>query len=169
MKCEICQEEDATVHLTQVLDGSVKKLHLCETCAAESGVDIQSPVSIADLFVGLNKSQPREQRIAGPACPGCGLKPADFKKTGRLGCPQCYETFAERLAPLIRAMQRGDRHVGKTPGDAGAARPPDADELKRRLDQAIAEERFEDAAQWRDRLAEWSRKPPEADPKEKSS
>jgi protein arginine kinase activator len=156
MKCDVCQEQDATVHLTQVLDGSVKKLHLCEGCAAESGVDVHNPVSIADLFIGLNKTK-GPVREPGPAgCPACGLKPADFKKTGRLGCPECYTAFSTSLAPLIRAMQRGDRHVGRTPGAGGGEgiHPPRPEELKRQLERAIAEERFEDAARLRDRLAE---------------
>lgn len=154
MKCDVCQEQDATVHLTQVLDGSVKKLHLCEGCAAGSGVDIHNPVSIADLFIGLNKAK-GPSREPGPAgCPVCGLKPADFKKTGRLGCPECYTAFSASLAPLIRAMQRGDRHVGRSPGAGAEVPAPRPEELKRQLERAIAEERFEEAARLRDRLAE---------------
>jgi len=164
MKCDVCQSEDATVHLTQVLDGSVKKLHLCASCAGESGVDVHSPVSIADLFIGLNKKQ-RSERVAGaPVCPRCHLKPADFKKSGRLGCPECYIVFAESLAPLIRAMQRGDQHAGRTPGETGPvkARDVSSEELKQKLDRAIAAERFEEAAQLRDQLA--ALKPDRTDP-----
>lgn len=156
MKCDVCQSEPATVHLTQVLEGSVKKLHLCEACAAESGVDVHSPVSIADLFLGLNKTQGNAREPVAAGCPRCHLKPTDFKKTGRLGCPDCYAAFSTSLAPLIRAMQRGDRHVGRTPGSVAPepVRDPSADELKRQLDRAIAEERFEEAARLRDRLVE---------------
>lgn len=156
MKCDVCREQNATVHLTQILDGSVKKLHMCEACASESGVDVQNPVSIADLFLGLNKTKGADREAGSAGCPACRLKPADFKKTGRLGCPECYTTFSASLAPLIRAMQRGDHHVGRAPGAGGGegVRPPRPEELKRQLERAIAEERFEDAARLRDRLAE---------------
>ena len=33
MKCEFCNENNATIHLTQVVDGSMKKLNLCQSCA----------------------------------------------------------------------------------------------------------------------------------------
>ncbi len=48
-------------------------------------------------------------------CPRCGFSQADFKKSGRLGCPECYATFAEGLAGLLKTMHKGTRHVGKAP------------------------------------------------------
>ena len=53
MQCELCKEREATVHLTQVMDGAIKKLHLCEDCAAKSGVDVNGPLSISDILLGL--------------------------------------------------------------------------------------------------------------------
>ena len=40
MKCDICKEREATVHLTEVINDRVTKLHLCEECAREKGVDV---------------------------------------------------------------------------------------------------------------------------------
>ena len=48
MLCEHCNEREATVHLTQVLEGEVKKLHLCEECAAQSGFDVHGTMSVTD-------------------------------------------------------------------------------------------------------------------------
>ena len=48
-------------------------------------------------------------------CPRCGFTQADFKKAGRLGCPECYQTFAEALEGLLKTMHKGTRHVGKIP------------------------------------------------------
>ncbi len=56
MLCEICKVEEATVHLTQVIDGSIKKLHLCEQCAQNSGFDLQGPISITDILLGMGGS-----------------------------------------------------------------------------------------------------------------
>ena len=42
MKCEICQKEAATVHLTDVSNNSKKEMHLCESCAQERGATIKS-------------------------------------------------------------------------------------------------------------------------------
>jgi protein arginine kinase activator len=153
MKCEACQKEEATVHLTQVINGEVRKMHLCEECAAEKGVDIQNPASIADVLLGLG--QPQGERPASrAACPNCHLRPADFKKSGRLGCPACFEAFREELEPLLKSMHRTDQHFGKVPRGQSdrIKRSAESAMLQRRLEEAIAAERFEEAAELRDRL-----------------
>ena len=39
-------------------------------------------------------------------CPTCGITHGEFRSGMRLGCPVCYQTFAEELGPEIREMQR---------------------------------------------------------------
>ena len=62
-------------------------------------------------------------------CPHCGFSQADFKKSGRLGCPECYQTFAEGLAGLLKTMHKGTRHTGKAPEALRASRE-NCDRLK---------------------------------------
>ena len=64
MKCEVCHKEEATVHLTQVIDGEVKKLNLCQECAQKHRVDLNSPISITDILLGLGalKESARNQQ-----------------------------------------------------------------------------------------------------------
>jgi len=88
MLCESCNEQEATVHLTQVVDGSVKKVHLCEECSAKSGFDIQGPISISDILLGMGGSTEETPDSSERSCTRCHLRRADFKKTGRLGCPE---------------------------------------------------------------------------------
>jgi protein arginine kinase activator len=156
MKCEICKAQEASVHLTQVMDGEVRKLHMCEDCARKGGINIENPVSISDLLLGLGKDEPAEETPAAPdrTCPVCHLRQADFRKTGRLGCPECYAAFAAELAPLLRQMHRRDHHVGRTPPNVPGGVPPaeEAASAQEALDRAVAEERFEEAARLRDRL-----------------
>ena len=40
MLCQNCHKNEATVHLTQIVDGKVAKFHLCEACAEKKGVDV---------------------------------------------------------------------------------------------------------------------------------
>ena len=161
MHCERCQEKDATVHLTQVIDGEVKKTHLCEACAEAGGIDLQSPASIADaLLLGLGQGDAAPAGDDTPAdapdhaCPRCHLTPSDFKRTGRLGCPTCYEAWRERLRPLVRSMQRGERHEGKTPQRLrqDVRHAIERERLGRELEEAVAKEAYEDAATLRDRI-----------------
>jgi protein arginine kinase activator len=155
MFCELCKTAEATVHLTQVVDGSIKKLHLCEACAQQNGFDLQGPISITDILLGMGgKREDAAPPTTERSCPRCHMRRTDFKKTGRFGCGICYETFAEDLPPLLRAMHRKDRHVGKIPANE-AVRVNALQELNRlqeALEEAISSENYETAASLRDRI-----------------
>lgn len=155
MLCDFCHKNEATIHLTQVIEDSVKKVHLCAECAAKGGLNLKEPISITDLLLGLGKAADAKEAggEAERACPRCGMRPSDFKKKGRLGCADCYEAFSAELMTLIKGMHRSDRHKGKVPTKVRDAEPrEDIAELERKLEQAVAEERYEEAAQLRDRL-----------------
>ncbi len=156
MLCESCKEREATVHLTQVADGAVKKLHLCEGCAAKQGFDAKEPLSMTDLLLGMGMGKSKEEPEVERACPRCHMRRTDFKKTGRFGCASCYEAFAEELPPLLKAMHRSDQHTGKIPKREGARVTVGAElsALQRKMDKAIAAEKFEEAATLRDRINE---------------
>ena len=101
MVCDVCNANAATVFLTQIVDGKMQKVNLCEACSKEKGVTDPTGFALADLLLGLGAAQEIEKSSAVQRCPTCGFSQADFKKTGRLGCPTCYETFAggTRFAP----------------------------------------------------------------------
>jgi len=154
VKCDLCDKE-AVVHLTQVVDGETKEFHLCEEHAKEQGVDIHSPISITDILMGLGQNMPGSIATElGLACPRCGMSREEFKKTGRLGCPDCYHTFMAELAVAIKAMHHSGQHVGKIPAREGMAarRKTKIARLQKDLEAAIAREEYEKAAQLRDRI-----------------
>jgi protein arginine kinase activator len=88
------------------------------------------------------------------SCPTCGFTQADFKKSGRLGCGDCYTTFADGLESLLKTMHKGTRHVGKAPHITQPSRlvQDSLKLLQTQLDQAVAAERFEEAARLRDQI-----------------
>ncbi|MDX1950858.1 MAG: UvrB/UvrC motif-containing protein [Verrucomicrobiota bacterium] len=156
MLCDLCKQNVATVHLTQMVEGKTKKVDLCEACSKEKGVDDPTGFSLADLLLGLGAAQEIEQSAGGGElkCPHCGFTQADFKKAGRLGCSECYKIFSEGLESLLKTMHKGTRHVGKVPQSLRQSQDL-ADKLKalqKKLEKAIAEEDFESAAQIRDEL-----------------
>ena len=126
MLCSICKEKPATVHLTQIVGDKMQKLDLCEDCAKTKGVNDPTGFSPGGrgLLLGLGASQEIEQAGGGVElkCPRCGFTQADFKKSGRLGCPECYQTFAEGLEGLLKTMHKGTRHAGKVPEALRATR-----------------------------------------------
>jgi protein arginine kinase activator len=156
MLCCICKEKEAKVHLTQIVNDKMQKVDLCEQCAKEKGVNDPAGFSLADLLLGLGASQELEQASGGPdlKCPHCGFSQADFKKAGRLGCSECYTTFAEGLEGLLKSMHKGIKHVGKVPQHLQQSRDL-SDKLKslqKKLDKAVADEDFEQAAVVRDEI-----------------
>ena len=158
MQCERCHKQPATVHFTQVENGQVRKLHLCETCAEAAGFDMQGPVSITDLLMGMQglpvQEQQREPRAEDRTCSQCGLKRSEFQKTGRLGCAGCFEVFKDVLSPLLMALHHEDQHVGKVPArqDATLHRATRLTSLQKALAAAVAAEQYEEAAGLRDRI-----------------
>ena len=155
MICDVCKTNEASVFLTQIVDGKMQKVNLCDSCSKAKGVDDPTGFALADLLLGLGAAQEIE-RGSGSAqrCPGCGFSQADFKKTGRLGCAQCYETFAEGLNSLLKAMHKGTHHTGKVPARISRQieRENALKTLQRDLQLAVASENYESAAQIRDQL-----------------
>jgi protein arginine kinase activator len=169
MKCDRCGRE-ATIEEVKRVGKTYIYSHLCESCAAETGVvgpsGSASPIKAVVTIHGTHGA-------SGPAsCPSCGLQFAQFREQTRLGCPACYTTFEDRLGPMIeRAQEGGTSHVGKVPrrllsAEAGGARGESLrlamqsaerrslrlDELQRHLAAALKAERFEEAARLRDEI-----------------
>ena len=164
MLCCVCKEKPASVHLTEIKGDKVQKVDLCEACAKSKGVN-DSSFALADLLLGLGASQEIDQSSGGVElkCPHCGFTQADFKKSGRLGCPECYQTFVEGLEGLLKSMHKGTRHIGKVP-EALRRNRESADRLKllqKKLAKSIEEEDFEQAAVIRDELKKVSASAPE--------
>jgi len=165
MLCTICKEKPATVHLTQIVGDKMQKLDLCEDCAKTKGINDPTSFGLADLdlVLGLGASQQLEQAAGGVElkCPRCGFTQADFKKSGRLGCPECYRTFAEGLASLLKTMHKGTRHTGKAPEALRATRENASllKTLQTKLARAIKDENYEQAALVRDEIKQLSGRP----------
>jgi protein arginine kinase activator len=158
MTCQRCQDQ-ATVHLTETVDGRRREVHLCADCARAAGVlpAVPPPPPGFDAVVqGLILAHVGELvgELAGLTCPLCGLKFMEYRAGGRLGCPNDYQVFARGLLPLVQRAHGATRHVGKVarPHPAGAGAAADRLRLRLRLRQAVAAEDYEEAARLRDLL-----------------
>ena len=147
MKCDLCKQNEAEVAVKQAIDGQERELLVCPDCARRAAGSLVG--SLVELLLGAAVDLHLPARDD-PACPGCGLARSAFRKSGRLGCARCYEAFARELAPMLRDMQGGERHVGKFPARERLGR--DLAELNRALKEAVREQRFEEAAILRDRI-----------------
>lgn len=153
LKCDLCSKP-ATVHLTQIVNNKVHKVDLCEECAQAKGVTDPSGFSLADLL--LKASLNPEAVDTAVRCEQCGCTQQDFKKHGRFGCPQCYETFSTTIHAMLESMHKGTTHTGKVPQRAMARKTlyDRLTQLEDALEQAIKTERYEDAARCRDEISQ---------------
>lgn len=168
--CTACQKAIATIVVMDLTEGAVSgSQHVCAECAEQLGVTPPkqpkfSTEMLEDLLGGL---QPTSGPEAAPqpalsleCCPGCGLSRDDFRQKGRLGCPRCYEAFRGELMPLLQRIHESQSHTGRLPSttvtDAPDASPPRDEaglsDLRKRLEDAVRGERYEEAAQLRDDL-----------------
>lgn len=163
MTCDLCSKSEATVHLTEVINNETRELHLCETCARERGAEaVEQPFAggLAELLAGLadlSTKLPEGAAVRMSTCAQCGLTYEDFKKSGRLGCGACYESFRRVLAPLLKKIHGSAQHEGRVPPPAAAVKTgadpkPDVPKLKEQLKEAVETESFENAAKLRDKI-----------------
>lgn len=158
MKCDYCDSK-ATVFLTQLVDGQMKKVCLCEPCAKDKGVTDPTGFSMADMLLGASIGQAMQgvPVMAGShhrKCSSCGFTLDDLRRVRRFGCCECYDTFSTEVGQMLRSMHKSNQHVGKVPKGlvAKQVRDQKLEELRAKLDQAIAAESYEEAAGLRDEI-----------------
>lgn len=158
MTCNVCGTNEATIHLTEIVNEQMVEVHLCENCAQEKGTEFKVHFNVGDLLTGL-KDLAAQVGGTGPEktlarCPNCSLSYEEFGRTGRLGCAECYEAFSKFLTPLIRRVQNATQHVGRRPSRLSPTvrAVQDLKDLQHRLQKSIQEEAFEDAARLRDQI-----------------
>lgn len=156
INCDLC-DNMAVVHEVTVKNGVKNEVHLCAEHAAAAGVDVgQQPIKhLLTQFV-ICKGD-RARGATKKSCATCGTGFRAFRQSGVLGCPDCYDAFAEQLGPMIeRAQNGGTSHAGKCPKRGGASidRQLRLQQLFKELEDAVAAEQYERAAELRDRLRE---------------
>jgi len=149
-------ENEATVHLTKVVEDGIKKEHLCKDCASKHGVDTDPPTDMSEFLaqVGAGSSSSGGRSSIVSTCPSCGMDRPRLKKSMRLGCRQCYDVFSEDLENVIQSMHHSDQHVGKVPSSEGkrAQLTRQLAILQEKLGEAVLNEQFEQAATLRDQI-----------------
>lgn len=165
MICESCHQNLATVHLTEIVQKYKKETHLCEECARTKGVPYKTQFTVKEFLGNVSNKEPAADTpvAATPApitgelaepCPACGITFADFRSSGRLGCPSDYDHFKRGLVPLLEKIHGSTQHTGRIPARVGARieRQRLIAALQRDLSQAVEREEYERAAELRDKI-----------------
>ena len=172
MLCDICKKRETTIHIKEVKNGKCISTNLCPECAKEkelSGGLGAFGFNLAEVIFNVGKmngekgapeamdeSREKKEKNASLICPKCGWTLAKMRKSGgKLGCTDCYKTFAKWVNMAVEQVQRGSVHVGKRPESkdrSTVAIKLEIDKLQLDLAAAVSAEEYEKAAQLRDRI-----------------
>ncbi|QQK74308.1 UvrB/UvrC motif-containing protein [Salicibibacter cibarius] len=169
MQCQECNQRQATLHFTKIVNAEKTEMHLCEVCAKEKGDEFpgSNSYSIHDLLSGLLNVDPSTGSGAGYSqkvqneyalqCPKCRMHYKDFINNSRFGCSYCYQAFSAKLDPILKRVHGGNHtHTGKIPKRQGGRLKlqREISSLKTKMQEHIDREEFEYAAEVRDKIRE---------------
>lgn len=179
MKCDICHINEASIMIQGDVPGmGHKELHICQQCASKQGADVMSGIvkglGLTGIFQTLvdnlgdtlamdvadDEIESRDDGVKTP-CACCGMTLGELKKTGKTGCPECYENFSEIIMEALENMHKGRVHIPRE-SQRGAIGPEVGNVVdltlkisrkQKELENVIKLEYFEDAALLRDEIS----------------
>ena len=159
--CMNCQQNLATVRFTRFVNGAVEEQYLCRQCAAAQSPYQKKAAGTPQLeeilsgILGAAATEAAERvKPAELTCSTCGLPFASYRESLILGCSDCYESFEKLLVSDLKRFHGATEHTGRVPhGQAQQVENyRNAEDLRRRLHEAVKAEDFVLAAKLRDQL-----------------
>jgi len=162
MMCEDCGVRPAKFHLTTIINGDRVERNLCPTCMAKHqkqlpGIDFSNLAGILNSILESKDAEEQARQEAeyeGYVCEQCGMTYPEFQKCGMLGCANCYNAFRVPLTALLQRVHGNTQHAGRVPAGvhSGVSIRMNIERLKQKLQRAIADEEYEQAAKLRDAI-----------------
>jgi protein arginine kinase activator len=89
-------------------------------------------------------------------CPVCGHTYSDFRRTGKIGCSECYKVFRAPITETLRQVQPSTVHTGKIPSKSGEQLKLKRkyETLRQELSAAVKNEDYETAAKLHKQIRE---------------
>lgn len=121
MLCQNCNENEANVKYTQIINGVKKQMNLCDKCAKELGIDhisFNMPMNFSNFLGDIFEDMEQDfiPTIIKPEtllCDKCGNSYDNFIENGKFGCDNCYDTFESKMDTLLKNIHGVNRHVGR--------------------------------------------------------
>ncbi len=150
MKCNNCGKKEANIKYTENINGKKQELNLCYDCAEKLGV-IDFSNSFAPMFTSIFSTVP--DFLEEVRCDSCGYTLDDYKRTGLFGCDHCYDVFEDSIDDILLKIHGKNRHVKNLNSYTEKEDKEDnVESLKRKLQDLIKEEKYEEAAVIRDKI-----------------
>jgi protein arginine kinase activator len=157
MLCDFCHKREAVFFIEQMTSTSRKKINICMECAVKHGLSpdpqkIQR--SIGSLFEEISQAEKAGNPEENKLCPVCGRSLAVIRRTGRSGCPECWEIFKSELSAILSERGISGPYTGTMPRRVGSFRSALTDriDLEAKLEESVKKEDYEKAAVYRDYL-----------------
>lgn len=149
MQCDKCGKP-SVYHSTLIVNGVSQSRNLCRDCAIKEGVFANESSLFDDMFSAFSDFLPFE-KVENVVCPVCKTSLAQFKNTGRLGCPNCYEAFREEIANVVKRIAPFSTHKQEISSTSKTktkklSKVEQIASLRKELALAVKEERYEDAS-----------------------
>ena len=145
-------------------------MHLCEDCAKKENIGSTFENAFASMnhfwsdpfhsFLGGGFGSLWNDMLGAPTatllgterkCPTFGMTESELRQTGRVGCPDCYNTFSDILNPYVEKIHGATRHIGAAPAAEQSKADP-IETLRAQLKTAVENEEYEQAARLRDEI-----------------
>ncbi len=155
LECSECKRPIAVCY-TEIVGDKMTRTWMCAEC----------PVLERRLY-GKVKSEepvPEESAAGGLACGNCGTTLTEIRTGHGLGCPLCYEIFADVIIDDLIKSEGISRHLttnrktmalhtGRAPGEVSEVSPTlRLIALNEALDEMLVREDYEQAAMLRDQI-----------------
>ena len=154
MLCDRCGKKEATVRYEENINGEKKKINLCNECSKHLGILNMNFMdnmfmSFFDEPLSIGVEKVKEHK-----CIKCGYTFSDYAKTGLLGCSECYNTFKDKLEPVLQKLHGKAYHIDIKEKNGKSQNKPNnkLDNLKQKLKGCIEKEEYEKAAVIRDEI-----------------
>ena len=162
MMCEDCGVRPAKFHLITIINGDRVESNLCPACMAQHqkqlpGIDFSNLAGILNSILegrGAEESERQDAQFEDCVCEQCGMTYLEFQKCGMLGCANCYQAFRTPMTALLQRVHGNTQHAGRVPGGvrSGTSIRMNIDRLREKLQKAVADEEYEQAAKLRDAI-----------------
>ncbi|MCL2574564.1 MAG: UvrB/UvrC motif-containing protein [Defluviitaleaceae bacterium] len=111
--------------------------------------------SFLQYIFEIVESVERRAQTPNISCANCGITYAEFKKSGKLGCQNCYTAFRTPISQALKSIHGTNVYKGKIPqGQADKYKDMiikrELTENRVLLKKAVEAEEFEQAAKYRD-------------------
>lgn len=136
MDCSNCGSPIASVY-TREINGREQKVCLCKECYKRLYQKSDASKVFARIFGSDEKASDNDEKSR--ECPSCGATLESFRKTGLVGCADCYIEFRTEIFNSLRYCQWDAVHRGKEPTGATEERYDLVRDLAREQETVIEE------------------------------